>query len=469
MRKLIGETAGGKWLPYLFLLLLFLLIPLGIVPNPLIFGIIYLCVCVILSYRVRIAYYPLFLFLAAFMVRLLVIVLVQTPPESDFDVLYQASLGVLEGDRSFLDMNYFRLWPYQSGFVYYQSLLLRIWNDVFFLKLVNCVTAAATVMLVYRIAREFCSERAARLGAVLYCFLPYPLFYVTILTNQFMASFLLYLGLYILIRKKSGLCSYVRYLIFGILLGIANILRPESIIPLTAVGLYLLLSLRKTNIRENLLNMGIMFGTYLLLSKGASFLFSATGLSPLGLSNSDPLWKFVLGFNHETGGKYAVADEPFLGNRAMELELIRQRVLAPIPELLQLMKTKVEAFWGEFPLSWTFNYAMETGIPIFGKTLCIADDMGNMRLFTKCIMTAMYACGGLGTILYMRKKDRALEILPVFHQVLVTFGVYLLIEVQSRYSYYVLPFVFILAALSFSRAEEMIIQRKMNREIRKEV
>ncbi len=462
-----GASQGGLWC--YILLLFFIMLPLGYMISPWIFGGLYLGACIFLSYRTGIPRAGLFLFLMAFLSRLAVILVVQTPPESDFDVLYRASVGVCNGDRSFLDTGYFRRWPYQSGFVYFQSLLLEIWNSLFFLKLVNCFTAAATVVLVYRIAREFCSERAALLGAVLYSFLPYPLFYVTVLTNQFMASFLLYLGLYLLIRKKSRLCSYIRYLIFGLLLGVANILRPESIIPLTAVGLYLLVSMRRVNFRENLLNLGILFGTYFILSRGASFLFSATGLSPQGLSNNDPLWKFVLGFNHESGGKYATGDEPFLGNRTMELELIRQRVLVPVPALLKLMRAKIMSFWGEYPLSWTFRYAMKTGISVCGRTISVAADVGRLHLFTKCVMVAMYACGGLGTILHMRKKERALKLLPVFNQVFVTFGVYLLIEVQSRYSYYVMPFVFILACLSFSWVEEKGKQRRMNREIRKEV
>lgn len=468
MRKLVEEPCCGKLWHWGFLLL-FLLIPLGYIVSPLLCGAVCLGACGVYAYGCRSDRAALFLFLGAFLSRLVVVLMVQTPPESDFQVLYQASQEVCNGGKTFLDTSYFRLWPYQSGFVYFQSLLLGIWNHISFLKLVNCLTAAATVVLVYRIAGEFCSERAARLGAMLYSFLPYPLFYVTVLTNQFMASFLLYFGLYLLIRKESGMNIHVRYLLFGVLLGIANILRPESIIPLTAVGLYLIVNIRKANLRETLLNLGILLGTYFLLSRGASFLFSATGLSPLGLSNSDPLWKFVLGFNHETGGKYAVADQPILGNRTAELEVIRQRVLAPIPDLLRLMKAKIVTFWATFPLTWSFNYAATTGISVFGRILAVADDVGKLELLTKVVMFVMYLCGGVGTVLYMRKKERALPFLPVFNQVLVTFGVYLLIEVQARYSYYVQPCVFILAATAFSLAEEKTMTKKSNQENGKDV
>ena len=462
-----GTSRGGLW--SYGLLLFFMVLPLGYIVSPWIGGVLFLGCCVFLAYRIKIPHATAFLFLGAFLSRLVIVMLIQTPPESDFDVLYQASQGVCAGDRSFLDTGYFLRWPYQSGFVYFQSLLLEIWNSMFFLKLVNCLTAAVTVVLLYWIAREFCNERAAMLGAMLYSFLPYPMFYVTVLTNQFMASLLLYLGVYLLIRKNAKIGITLRYLIFGLLLGLANILRPESIIPLAAVGLYLILSVRRSNFREKLLQLGILLGTYFLFSRGVSFLFSVTGLSPQGLSNNDPLWKFVLGLNHESGGRYATADEPFLGNRAMELELIRQRIFAPLPELLKLMKSKVLSFWGEYPLTWTFHYAMESGISLFGRTLSVAKDVGKLHLFTKCVMMAVYVCGGLGTIMYMQKKDRALKLLPIFHQVLVTFGVYLLIEVQPRYSYYVMPFVFILAALSFSWAEEKKKQKQTDRETGKEV
>lgn len=458
MEKSIGDRRIAKWWSYIFLLFFFC-IPLQLVSAPLAWAVLYFGIGIMLVKKTPVSSFPVVLFLLALVSRVFVVSVLKTPPESDFEMMYQASLGICKGDFSFLETDYFRLWPYQTGFVYFQSILLRIWNNILILKLFNCLMAAGTVVLVYLIALEFCDKNAASLASLLYCFLPYPLFFVSVLSNQFASSFLIYLGLYLLITDRISMHTHIRHAVFALLLVLSNILRPEGLVPLVALTLYLLITANKSNLRQNIVNLALVLGIYFAASKLISALFAATGLSPLGLSKSDPLWKFVLGLNHETGGTYAVGDEPLLGNREAELRIIKERLAAPVSAHWALLREKIETFWGKYPLSWSFNYCMSTGIPMFGRSLYIADDMENMHQFTKHIMTAMYWLAGGGTFLYMRQKKGDHKILLIVNQVFVTFGVYLLIEVQARYSYYVQPCIFILAALAFS-----ILNRKREKQ-----
>ena len=199
--------------------------------------------------------FSFYLFGIAFSIRIIIIMTIDTPPVSDFECLLSASQRLLEGDTSFVNevffgTKYFQIWAYQLGYVVFQTGLLWIWNSVIMLQLFNCLIGAGTTVLVYLIAREICGEQASQVMALVYCFYLFPLTYVTVLSNQFIATFLVYLGIYLLLSQNVKWSFGIKYGVCAALLALADILRPESIIPLIAIWLYLFLTLNKTNVRE---------------------------------------------------------------------------------------------------------------------------------------------------------------------------------------------------------------------------
>lgn len=417
-------------------------------------------VCAFVVYRFEIPRFPLFLGLTAMLTRLVIVLVFPTPAVSDFGVLLEASQSLLAGDKTYLDTSYFQLWAYQNGFVAFQSLLLGIWNSAVMLKLVNCLVSSATVVLVYLLARELTSERASRLAALVYCFFPFPLFYVTVLSNQFFASFLIYLGLYLLIADRIRLKAPIRYLIFAVLLSLANVLRPESIIPLFSVVLYLLLTLRKGNLKDTLIHLAILLGTYFVLNRLISWIFVITGLSPQGLTNNAPHWKFVLGFNHATHGGYAAGDTGYLTNPEAAWQVIKERVCVPPTQLLRLFLDKIRVFWDGSGLTWPLGCFLESGVTVFGRTFHIQDDFALWQGVSRYTAIALYSLVALGVFRLLRKKDWKPGILLFLNQIFVTFGVYLLIEVQPRYAYHVQISVAILAALGIHAIYDHFAKRK---------
>ena len=390
--------------------------------------------------------FSVFLFSLALILRIIVVFAVPTPPQSDFAVLFDASQQMIAGDRSYLETSYFQLWAYQLGFAYFQSIFLRIWNSVLILKLLNCLLGAATTVLVYLIAREFASKKASQAAGLIYCCLPFTLCYVTILSNQFIASFLIYLGIYILISKRLHIHIHLRYLLYAILLALANVMRPESIIPLFSACIYLVLTVKKATLKQSAINIIILLSVYFGLSKLIEYLFIVSGISPLGLTNNDPLWKFVLGFNHETGGQYSDKDLSYLQSESA-LELIKSRVFVPLPQLISLFVKKVQVFWCGGGIEWTFTSFYTSGLTILGKTIAVPDKVVFLNAVSCWIMIFLYGLILLGIASYLRNKNRNSGLLLIITQVFVTFGVYLLIEVQPRYFYHIQISIVILAAL----------------------
>lgn len=433
----------------LLFLVFFVSVPLFLLPEGCFAAIAICFLALFFVNKVEIKRFSLFIFFFSLLVRVLVVIAVPNPQYSDFLLNFEASQKMLQGDYSFLEMQYFQDWAYQMGIVFYQSVLLRIWNDVMILKLSNCLLSAFTCVLIYKIAGELTEKKASQGAALIYSLLPFTVFYPAILSNQYQSSFLIYLGLYVVVSKKIRLNTYVRYLIFGVLLALADVFRPESIIPLCATVLFLLLTIKKGGVKRNLINIAIVLASYYLLFNFISYLFKVTGISPLGLTNNDPLWKFVLGFNHETKGMWNLEDT-ILIETVSEMEIIKSRVLVPASQLIELFIEKIKIFWSGGGVEWTFYPFYESGMPFFGKSLRVSDDVDFMNSISKWMMIFSYFAVAVGSVHSLKKKNADPALLLIINQIFVTFGVYLLIEIQVRYIYFVQVSVLIAAATGFA-------------------
>ena len=55
-----------------------------------------------------------------------------------------------------------------------------------------------------------------------------------------------------------------------------------------------------------------IFVVFYLVHYIISYSFISAGITQYPLSNRDPLWKFTVGFNHETKGGYSAADAEYI-------------------------------------------------------------------------------------------------------------------------------------------------------------
>ena len=442
-------------------MIFFICVPLFLLPEGLFVAFVAFALVLFFVNKVNIKRFSLFIFILALALRVCVVFAVPTPPASDFQVHFEASQQMVAGDNNYLEMSYFKTWAYQIGIVFFQSLFLRIWNNVIILKLVNCIISAATCVLVYKIANEFTENKPSQGAALIYCFLPFTVFYPTILSNQYPSSFLIYLGIYIVISKKLKLNSYVRYSLFGGLLALADVFRPESIIPLFATVLFLLITINKENIKQNFINIGLLLIAYFGVFNIINSLFIVTQIAPLGLSNNDPLWKFVSGFNHSTKGQWSL-DDTFLVQTVPEIDIIKSRVFVPIHQLIELFVSKIKIFWCGTGVEWAFSSFYESGITVFGKYLSVGKFVNFANATSMWMMVLSYLLVIWGVAKGLKKKTDNPHILLLVNQIFVTFGVYLIIEVQPRYIYHIQISVLIVVALGISAIYDAVKKWRRN-------
>ena len=376
----------------------------------------------------------IFLFLFSFIIRLGVIVLVETPIISDFKMMYDAALEIVNGTDSYKSMSYFITWGYQMGHVLYQAVLLNIINSVFFLKFVNCIITSLTVVFVYLISRRICSDRSAKISSVLYSIFLFPLLLNTVLTNQFLPVLLILIALYILLNinfKKKFIVSSV---VVGILLGLSNIFRSETIVIIFSILLYFgFLFITKVDWKKLIISFLIIFMGYYVVFNGTSLLLKATGVSPSGLDILNSSWKFVVGFNYESNGMYTDEDASLYSrdSEAADKEAIKRITQFEKIPLHFLKKTKV--LWFNSDLSWSIS--MDEA---YYKILNIINQLWII------LFNILAVCSAFRFVKLKFDKEHVLMCLIL----LVYFGVYLLIEVMPRYAYSLQVFEAIIIGVS---------------------
>ena len=149
------------------------------------------------------------LFLASFFTKAIFVIGIDTPQYSDFALLLDTTYEIAEGSRGYLQLPYFKTWSYQTAFPAFMSILGKLFGgNITALLFANCMFAAGTNALVYCISRLRTGEKAARAAAVLYLAFPYVLGLSSVYTNQHLAAFLSYLGVYVIFRYSgSRLCA----------------------------------------------------------------------------------------------------------------------------------------------------------------------------------------------------------------------------------------------------------------------
>lgn len=387
------------------------------------------------------------LFLLRFLIALGVILLIGGQPIQDFQTMYSAAQELARGEHGYLEKIYFYNWAYQSGFVAYEALILKLFGPgQLALQVMNAVWMGGTGCVVYLLALEFLPQRTAQRAALLYALYPAPYFLAAVLTNQHFAAFLFYLAFYCLARP-----SFPRILAAGGLLALGNAMRPLAAVLLLAAVLWLLIGalLKKEDMRESLLRCIVLVGSYALIFALIGFGVRAGGINPEGLTNHQPMWKFVLGFNQESNGSWNQADyDAYLSLPEQEADAamraaVKERLSVGPAKLAGLAVRKSGVMWGaDEYMYWGFGHLdPQAGLgPLTVNQWTQVLARGDKGVYLLAFALALAGFWG-----WLRDGTRGG--LPLLLTLVFCgyYAVHLIVEVQSRYRYFLMPAVFLIA------------------------
>ena len=430
---------------YLSIIVFSIISLIFLIKNNIFISIIAFFVVTYISLKKDIKKFPIILFITSLILRILMILFFNFPQVSDFKTLLEASLDFAKGDFSFQEQQYFTMWGYQTGFVIYQGLILKVFNSVFILKLLNAIFSSLLCLLIYVFGKKICYEKSARMASLLYMIFPFSLYLNTVLANHHLSAFLMYIGIFFLLKKEKKIKDYV---IAALLIGFGNIIRPEGIIVVTTLIIFELLNLKKNKIKSVLKNIGAFLIIYLLVGNISSFAIQKLDINDEGLKNNNPMWKFVLGFNHDSCGYYTASDEKYLNDEEKEIEVIKQRVLVNPLKMGKLMTCKINKFWLQTSLSSKNDMYASKTYHILGFDIKFTDIENIVVSFNTILyIITLFMC--IIGVIFNRKKIIKDNSLFFVIMMMVTFGVYLLIEIQPRYAYFIHVSVFILSVYGY--------------------
>ena len=399
-----------------------------------------------------------YLFILRFALALCFILWLNSQPVQDFNTMYTAAGQLAQGDRSYLDNVYFFNWAYQSAFTAYEALIIKLFGQSLLpLQLLNAAYLAGTNLMVYLIARRLVSPRAAMTASLLYALYPAPLFLAGVLTNQHLSVFLFYCAVYLLLR--ADLPSLPRWLGAGALIALGNAMRPIGVILLLAAGIWSVVCWLRSGCVRWLLSGVSAAASYILLGALLSGVIVWSGINPQGLANNQPMWKFVVGLNEDSSGHWNEADyETYLApsltqveaDEAMTQEVLERLSVGPV-RLAGLAWRKSAAMWaGNEDLYWGFGHhdpeATAAPLPLSWNATQLL--LGNLDkgVYLLAFALALYA-------LIRRLKEKAPSPAPLLLTLLLCgyYAVHLIVEVQVRYRYFLMPCVFLLAACALEQ------------------
>ncbi|HIU40009.1 MAG TPA: glycosyltransferase family 39 protein [Candidatus Aphodocola excrementigallinarum] len=413
--------------------------------NNIIISILAYLVVIFVSLKNNIKKFPIILFVTSLVIRLAMIFIFNFAPVSDFETLLNASKDFANGDFSIQNEPYFTTWGYQTGFVIYQGIILKIFNSVFVLKVLNAIFSSVLCLLVYLFGKKICSEKSARMASLLYMIFPFSLYMNTILANHHIATFLTYIGIFFLLKDNKKIKDYV---IAAVLISFGNIMRPEGIIVLFSLLLFEIFRLKKDLILKTIRNLLIFFVIYFAIGIASSLIVQKTGINDAGLSNNNPQWKFVLGFNHDSCGYYSAEDEKYLNDKEEEIEVIKERINVSPLKMAKLMTCKVNHFWLQSDISSKNEMYSNKAYNVLGMQIKFTDVEKVVISFNTILYIITFLMCIIGVIFNRKKiiKDNSFFFVIM---IMVTFFVYLLIEIQPRYAYFIHVSIFILSTYGY--------------------
>jgi len=367
------------------------------------------------------------------------VLVVRTPPVQDYLSLHQASIAFAQGVANFATSNrYLANYPYMLGFVLYQGSVIKLFgNSLLLLQLLNSLFSVITIYFVGKISRQLYGERAQILALLMMTVYVPNVVATSVLTNDILAVMFFMAAIWLLIARPL---TWRTGLAIGLLMFLGNFIRPLATIILLAVTLYAVLIALPTHRHKYRYLLGLisLLLTFGVATVGSNMVVQAAKLTPQSIVTTNTAWKLAVGLNSKTDGKWNEADYAVVaaGKTAAERtklsqKLLKQRLAQP-EKLPGLMAKKFAIMWADIDTMTSWGTKQTRISAIIVDALCI-------------IQRAMYVIITVLVSLTLLKRPRVaanLIMILLIGYILIHFG----IEIQTRYRYFAMPLMVILAS-----------------------
>lgn len=193
---------------------------------------------------------------------------------------------------------------------------------------------------------------------------------------------------------------------------------------------------------------------YLAVNSMASQAIIKSGINDQGLKNNNVYWKFVVGLNYESKGSYNEKDYKLMYESNLSLEekkelqkdLILKRLRIDPLKLVNLFMVKIQTMWCDSALDWSYKHILMSNrvVYLFSNPVKFSDIDAVLKDLNELFIYTAIGLSLLGMLTRWKSQMKDELLIPVTILV-ISFVIYLFIEVQPRYAYLQQPFMFILS------------------------
>lgn len=424
---------------------------------------------------------------AAVWVRLKAIAAFPMQPESDFKTYYEIADLLNKGT---IQKNgagycaYLALFPHAYGYSQFlASLFRRFGTQVSVGQYGNLALSVATVFFVYRTGRLIGGRLAGLTALLLSAFWPSQVLYCNQLASEFLAAFLLTLGVYLFVlslkvctaKMKHPGIGVLLYIAIGVTLGFCGTVSNMTVLVIAAIFLCifprkLFLDARQSqnpSISMAILSRGwmrclLVLLCYVLIVAGNNITVKQViGRKPASDGASFG-YQLLVGLNAGSEGGWNAEDSAYLydtydalgdANQAHLVcrDLAVNRLKSNPKAAANLMLKKLDRIWGNdgYGVAWNVDLLQQSGnlTQERNSALLRLSDMGNLFY----LLTIAFA--GIAGI-FLWRKGSGLEYVPVL--ITVGFmGANVLMESQNRHHYHALFMLALLAGCAVHEIYQM--------------
>lgn len=389
------------------------------------------------------------IFFLAFAARLVFALFWPIEPASDFAFTYthaQALQGLpmAQWPEYFVQIPRFQtVWSVHTPFLLFQALLLKLFGcGIVTLKIFNAFWGSVTCLLAALLTKMLFGQKSGLLCGILLAVNPVCLFFTPVLTNQHIAT-MLFMGALYFFLCRPFFKVWINDLSAALLLALSQLMRPEMLVTLLAFICYIIWeSYRKQNRIQNgfgrrtlavCKRIAVIILTFTLCIQSVNVYLLSKNIVQEPITNTNLLYKIVIGLNYESLGHYTSADATLANDHAMLEQLLKERIQNKA--ILWDLLTKKTAFqFGTYSYSWSVDKMDNAFVQNIYQPL------------TQTYMLLLLAFA-LCTLFFTYKKHPPglLLLLIILLGYFLTFA---LIEIQDRYNYFCIPLFTILASFS---------------------
>ena len=428
------------------------------------------------------------IFFIAFIIRLFIILNFKAIPFSDFAVYLESANDLVKGNiAKVANDTYYKNFPELLGFIAWDAVLIKIFGyHLTLLRIVNSFISSLICVVIYFIGRKF-NDKIGIFAALMYSLYPSQIVMTSVFTNQHLSTFLYLVAIliiqYKLIDESNINKNIIWSTITGLIIGLANIIRPIAPPIILAIIFYFIFKLTKVINKHNIVKLIIILLIPLMhFIVGKVFYYGLYNYNLIDDVNAsgDIRYKITVGLNSDSRGQYSneIGNKFFNISENEKQQMFKQKIIENIKNpliLFNLIGEKMQILFSipdssYYWLTGQNKSELNSIIQNYPDSEYEKQHLINIEEYEKiynsleiCFNMIIYIFATIG--LYLIYKSNKKEFIKLFVWIFLGYvGAHCFIEIQPRYRYFLMPIIIVFASYGIINTYDYIFN-KYNRKI----